>query len=152
MHKNSLIHSRLVNFIYVKFPNFLYIPIIEILFCLQRSKSLKNKKVNKRNKTLELIESITSRYNKLVMNKKRKLRKLLNFQGNFNKRMKISFLNDNLQLYLLRNLLYRILDKCITVPKIRELVKIEILRAPEKTFSDFVHLFYELKKELDFVS
>ena len=86
------------------------------------------------------------------MNKKRKLRKLLNFQGNFNKRMKISFLNDNLQLYLLRNLLYRILDKCITVPKIRELVKIEILRAPEKTFSDFVHLFYELKKELDFVS
>jgi hypothetical protein len=86
------------------------------------------------------------------MNKNRKMRKLLNFQGNFNISMKISFLNDNLQLYLLRNLLYRILDKCITIPKIRELVKIEILRAPERTFSDFVHLFYELKKELEFVS
>jgi hypothetical protein len=65
--------------------------------------------------------------------------------------MKFSFLNEDLQLYLLRNLLYRILDNCITKTEIRKLIKKEILRAPEKTFSDFVHLYYQLKEELNSV-
>jgi len=86
------------------------------------------------------------------MNKNRKMLKLLNFQGNYNKRLKFSFLNDELQLYLLRNLLYRILNKCITSSNIRELVKVEILKAPERTFSDFVYLYEELKKELGSIS
>ena len=86
------------------------------------------------------------------MIKDRKMQKLLNFQGNDNKRLKFSILNDELQLYLLRNLLYRILNKCIPQAKIRKLVKIEILKAPEGTFSDFVYLCEELKRELKIVS
>jgi len=115
-------------------------------------KYFKNKKIRKRNGTLELIEAIIIAYNKNTINKNKKRVNLLNFQEQINKRLKLSFLKDDLQLYLLRNLLYRILNKCITQSNIRELVKMEILRAPERTFSDFVYLYYELRKELNLVS
>ena len=134
MLKNSLIYSTLAKFIFVRLPSFLFLPIIEILYHIHRSRSLKNKKIDKRNGTLELVESIVLKYNKSLMIKDRKMQKLLNFQGNYNIRLKFSILNDELQLYLLRNLLYRILNKCIPQSKIRKLVKIEILKAPEGTF------------------
>ena len=72
---------------------------------------------------------------------------LLNFHRNFNKKANRSLLKDNLQLYLLRNLLYRILNKCLTQDKIRKLVKMEILKAPERTFSEFIDLYNELRRE-----
>ena len=87
-----------------------------------------------------------------MINKNKKRVNLLNFHQEISKRLKLSFLKDDLQLYLLRNLLYRILNKCITQSNIRKLVKIEVLKAPEGTFSDFVYLFDELKKELKFGS
>ncbi|GAH04447.1 unnamed protein product [marine sediment metagenome] len=115
-------------------------------------KYFKNKKIRKRNSTLELIEAIIITYNKITISKNKKRANLLNFHQKINKRLKLSFLKDDLQIYLLRNLLYRILNSCITQSNIRKLVKMEILRAPERSFSDFVYLYDELRKELNFVS
>ena len=152
MDKDSLIYRILVNLIFAKSSTIFFYPIIGILFNSYRLKYFKNKKIRKRNGTLELIEAIIMTYNKITINKNKKRVNLLNFQEKINKRLKLSFLKDDLQLYLLRNLLYRILNKCITQSNIRELVKMEILRAPERTFSDFVYLYDELKKELNLVS
>jgi len=152
LDKNSLIYRILVNLIFAKLPNIFFFPIIGILFYGYRLKYFKNKKIRKRNNTLELIEAIIITYNKITINKNKKRVNLLNFHQKINKILKLSFLKDDLQLYLLRNLLYRILNKCITQSNIRELVKMEILRAPERTFSDFVYLYYELRKELNLVS
>lgn len=146
MDKNSPIYRILVN------PAIFFFPIIGILFYGYRLKYFKNKKNRKRNSTLELIEAIIITYDKITINKNKKKLNLLEFHQKINKRLKFSFLKDDLQLYLLRNLLYRILNKCITQSNIRELVKMEILRAPERTFSDFVYLYDELKKELNLVS
>ncbi len=152
MDKNSPIYKILVNLIFAKLPTIFLFPIIEILFYGYRLKYFKNKKIRKRNNTLELIEAIIITYNKITINKNKKRVNLLNFHQKINKRLKLSFLKDDLQIYLLRNLLYRILNKCITQSNIRELVKMEILRAPERTFSDFVYLYDELRNELNFVS
>jgi len=149
LDKNSLIYRILVNLIFAKLLAIFFFPIIGILFYRNRLKYFKNKNTRKRNGTLELIEAIIITYNKITINKNKKK---LNFHQKINKRLKLSFLKDNLQLYLLRNLLYRILNKCITQSNIRKLVKMEILRAPERTFSDFVYLWDELKRELKFVS
>jgi hypothetical protein len=151
LHKNSLIYNVLVNFFFVKLPNFVFLPIIVILYYIHRSRFPKNKKINKCNGTLGLIESIISTYNRRMINKNRNMLKLLQFQGNLNKKLKFTLLNDEVQLYLLRNLVYRILNKCIPQSKVRKLVKMEILRAPGGTFSDYVHLCDELKKESNFV-
>lgn len=152
MDKNTLIYRILVNLIFAKLPTIFFFPIIGILFYGYRLKYFKNKNIHKRDGTLKLIEEIIIAYNKITINKNKKRINLLNFQEKINKRLKLSFLKDDLQLYLLRNLLYRILNKCITQSNIRELVKNEILRAPERTFSDFVYLYDELRKELNLVS
>ena len=152
MDKNSLIYRILVNLIFAKLPTIFFFPIIEILFYGYRLKYFKNNKIRKRAGTLELIEAIIITYDKIMINKNKKRVNLLNFHQKISKRLKLSFLKDDLQLYLLRNLLYRILNKCITQSNIRKLVKIEVLKAPEGTFSDFVYLFDELKKELKFGS
>ena len=151
MDKNSLIYRIFVNLIFAKLPTIFFFPILRILLYGYRLKYFKNKKISKRNSTLELIEAIIITYNKITINKNKKRVNLLNFHQNINKRLKLSFLKDDLQIYLLRNLLYRILNKCITQSDIRELVKMEILRAPERTFSDFVYLYDELRKELKIV-
>lgn len=147
MDKNSLIYNALVNFIIVKLPSFLLLPLLEILFYFYRMKFIK-KKINKRNSTLELIESIVLTYNRISNKKNSTNLSLLNIHEKFNKKIHRSLLKDNLQLYLLRNLLYRILNKCLTQDKIRKLVKMEILKAPERTFSEFIDLFDELRREL----
>ena len=152
MDKNSLIYRILVNLIFAKLLTIFFFPIIRILLYGYRLKNFKNKNIRKRNSTIELIEAIIITYNKITFNKNKKKLNLLNFHQKINKRLKLSFLKDDLQLYLLRNLLYRILNKCITQSNIRELVKMEILRAPERTFSDFVYLYDELRKELNLVS
>jgi hypothetical protein len=107
------------------------------------------KQINKRIGTLELIESIILTYDQIAIKRNDTNLNLLNFHQNFNKKIYRSLLKDNLQLYLLRNLLYRILNKCLTQDKIRKLVKMEILKAPERTFSDFIDLFNELRRELN---
>ena len=152
MDKNSLIYRILVNLIFAKLPTIFFFPIIGILFYGYRLKYFKNNKIRKRAGTLELIEAIIITYDKIMINKNKKRVNLLNFHQKISKRLKLSFLKDDLQLYLLRNLLYRILNKCITQSNIRKLVKMEILRAPERTFSDFVYLYDELRKELNLVS
>ena len=152
MDKNSLIYSILVNLIFAKLPTIFFFPIIGILFYGYRLKYFKNNKIRKRAGTLELIEAIIITYDKIMINKNKKRVNLLNFHQKISKRLKLSFLKDDLQIYLLRNLLYRILNKCITQSNIRKLVKMEILRAPERTFSDFVYLYDELRKELNLVS
>jgi hypothetical protein len=86
-----------------------------------------------------------------MIKKNRKKLILLNFHQKINKKLRLSFFKHDLQLCLLRNLLYKILDKCIIQSKIRELVKMEILKAPERTFSDFVYLYDEIRKELKIV-
>jgi len=114
-------------------------------------KFIKNK-INKRLGTLELIESIVLTYDKIVNKRNNSSLNLLNFHEKFNKRVNRSLIKDNLHLYLLRNLLYRILNKCLTQDKIRKLVKMEILKAPERTFSDFIDLFNDLRGELNTIN
>lgn len=150
--KKSLINGIFVNFIFAKLATIFFLPIIWIFFYVYRVKFFKSEKCNKRNDTAELIEAIIIAYNKIIISKNKKWLNLLNSHQKINKRIKLSFLKDDLQLYLLRNLLYRILDKCITQSSIRKLVKMEILRAPERTFSDFVYLCDEIRKELKLVT
>ncbi|GAG92845.1 unnamed protein product, partial [marine sediment metagenome] len=69
-------------------------------------KYFKNKNIHKRNGTLELIEAIVIAYNKITITNNNKKLNLLNFHQKINKRLKLSFLKDDLQIYLLRNLLY----------------------------------------------
>ena len=152
MAKKFLIYRVFVNLIFDKLPISLFFPLIVILLSIYKKKSVKNKKLNKRHCTLELIEAIIIAYNKKLIKRNERQILILNFQEKIDKRLKIFLINDDLQLYLLRNLLYRILNKCITQSNIRKLVKIEVLKAPEGTFSDFVYLFDELKKELKFGS
>ena len=147
MDKSSLIYDALVNFIIVKLPNFILLPVLEILYHFYRMKFIK-KQINKRIGTIELIESIVLTYDNIVIKRNNSDLNLLNFHRNFNKKVNRSLINDNLQLYLLRNLLYRILNKCLTQDKIRKLVKMEILKAPAKTFSEFIDLFNELRRGL----
>lgn len=147
MDKSSLIYSTLVNFIIGKLPNFILLPVLDIIYHFYRIKFIK-RQINKRIGTLELIESIVLTYDRIAIKRNDANLNLLNFHRNFNKKVNRSLLKDNLQLYLLRNLLYRILNKCLTQDKIRKLVKMEILKAPEKTFSDFIDLFNELRREL----
>jgi len=108
-----------------------------------------NKKKNNRNNTIILIESIVLTYDKINVKRNNIELNLLNIHEKFNKKIKLSLLKSNLQLYLLRNLLYRILNKCLSQSTIRKLVKMEILKAPERTFSDFIELFNELRRELN---
>ena len=96
---------------------------------------------------MELIESIVLTYDKIIIKRNNINLNLLNFHRNFNKKVNHLLLKYNLQLYLLRNLLYRILNKCLTQDKIRKLVKMEILKAPERTFSEFIDLFNDLRRE-----
>ena len=151
MDKSSLIYDVLVNFIIVKLPTFLLLPVLEIILHFYKVKFI-NKKFNKRNNTLELIESIVLTYDKIVNKRNNSSLNLLNFHEKFNKRVNRSLIKDNLHLYLLRNLLYRILNKCLTQDKIRKLVKMEILKAPERTFSDFIDLFNDLRGELNTIN
>lgn len=75
-------------------------------------------------------------YFALILNKKNKFLKIANFL-------------DFLCLNLLRKNLYRILDKSITEPSFRKLIKIEIFKVPTGTFSEFIILFNELKSEME---
>ena len=146
MAKNSLIYNAIVNFIIVKLPTFILLPVLEIFYHFYRIKFIK-RHINKRIGTLELIESIVLTYDKIIIKRNNINLNLLNFHRNFNKKVNHLLLKYNLQLYLLRNLLYRILNKCLTQDKIRKLVKMEILKAPEKTFSEFIDLFNDLRRE-----
>lgn len=148
MHKNSLIYNILVNFIFVKLPTYLFLPVIRTIFYFSKVKFI-NKQLDKRNGTLELIESTISTYDQLIIERNNKKLVLLNSHKKFNKILKLFLAKDKLQLYLLRNLLYRILNKCLTQSNIRELVKMEILKAPERTFSEFIDLYSELRGELN---
>ena len=150
--KKSLNNSILDNLIFAKLPIIFFFPIIGIFFYIYRVRYFKSEKINKRNGILDLIEAIIMSYNKTIANKNKKKLNLINFHQKINKRLKLSFLKDDLQLGLLRNLLYRILDKYIIQSNIGELVKMEILKAPERTFSDFVYLYDEIRKELKLVS
>jgi hypothetical protein len=147
----SLICNNFVNFFIIRLPNFTLNPILKIFYHFYKVK-LTNNKWDNRNGTLELIESIISTYNKIIFKRNKIKLDLLNFHEKFNKSIQCSLLKYNLQLYLLRNLLYRILSKCLTQANIRELVKMEILKAPERTFSDFIDLYHDLKKELNTLS
>ena len=151
LDKSSLIYDVLVNFIIVKLPTFLLLPVLEIIHHFYKMKFIKNK-INKRLGTLELIESIVLTYDKIVNKRNNSSLNLLNFHEKFNKTVNRSLIKDNLHLYLLRNLLYRILNKCLTQDKIRKLVKMEILKAPERTFSDFIDLFNDLRGELNTIN
>jgi hypothetical protein len=148
LSKRALTNKGLVTFIFFRLPSFIVLPLLNIVFYYFKIKFINNQ-INKRNGTLELIESVISTYNQISNKKNKKQLSLLNFHKKFNKRLELILLKYKLQLYLLRNLLYRILNKCLTQSNIRKLIKMEILKAPERTFSDFINLYGELRAEQD---
>ncbi len=147
-----LICKKLHNLNFFKFVSLFLFSFIDILLSILRLKLKKDKKRIKYTKTTELIETIIALYSARIVKIERKKLKVLYYRMQRHTQMKISFFIDNLQLCLLRNYLYRILKKYITKPVIRNLVKKEILKAPSRTFSEFIQLFNELRKELNLVS
>ncbi|MFX1478386.1 MAG: hypothetical protein ACFFCI_09655 [Promethearchaeota archaeon] len=106
---------------------------------------MKNKK---NSNTIEIIEDISRKYWVRVKKAQVKIQKLINSSENSIYILRLFLLIDKIHLYLLRNNLYRILNKSVLDIPVRELVKLEILKAPEGTFSDFVKLYNDLKEEL----
>jgi len=103
---------------------------------------------NKKSNTLEIIEALILKSKSRIKKLNRKKYKLLRVPKILSPIYRIYVFKDNLYLYLLRNNLYRILDKSIKDPIVRELIKLEILKAPKGTFSEFICLFNDLKEEL----
>ncbi|MFX0136040.1 MAG: hypothetical protein ACFFDN_20535 [Candidatus Hodarchaeota archaeon] len=103
---------------------------------------------NKKSNTLEIIEALISKSKGRIKKLNRKKYQILRLPKILSHIYRIYVFKDNLYLYLLRNNLYRILDKSIKDPLVRELIKLEILKAPKGTFSEFVCLFNDLKEEL----
>ena len=99
------------------------------------------------NNTLGIIESLILKYRRRLEILTRKNYKLFTFFKKISYISKLFVLTDNLYLYLLRNNLYRILDKIIKDANFRKLLKDEILKAPEGSFTEFVNLFNDIKKE-----
>lgn len=95
---------------------------------------------------LEAIESLILKYKRRreIINKKKYGR--LMFLKKSNSIYKILCFNDELYLYLLRNNLYRILDKGIKDTIIRKLINLEILLASKGTISDLIIHFNNLIK------
>ncbi|MFX1303749.1 MAG: hypothetical protein ACFFBV_11080 [Promethearchaeota archaeon] len=107
---------------------------------------------NRKSNTLRRTEDLISKSKGRIQKLNRKNYKLLTLPKILRPIFKIYIFKDNLFLYLLRNNLYRILDKSIKDAKVRKLVKLEILKAPKGTFSEFICLFNNLKKELYMIS
>ncbi len=107
---------------------------------------------NKKSNTLEIIEALISKSKGRIKKLNRKKCKILRLPKILSPIYRIYVFKDNLYLYLLRNNLYRILDKFIKDTVVRELIKLEILKAPKGTFSEFVRLFNDLKEELHRIS
>ena len=147
-----LICKKPHNLNFFKFVSLFLFSFIDILLSILRLKLKKDRKKIKYTKTTELIETIIALYSARLVKLERKKLKVLYYRRQRHTQMKISFFMDNLQLCLLRNYLYRILNKYITKPPIRNLVKKEILKAPTRTFSEFIQLFNEIRKELNLVS
>ena len=124
--------------------------IVGMLFFLKSliKTNLTEKKNRNNSKTLEIIENLVHKYRIRVENAHEKIQKLLNISENSIYILELYLLKDKMQLYLLRNNLYRILNKSVIDSKVRKLVKLEILKAPEGTFSDFVKLYNDLKEEI----
>ncbi len=98
---------------------------------------------------LKIIEAVLLKYKTRVLKKKRKKLKLLNYPIPLRNILRFTFFKDNIHLYLLRKIVYRILDRSIKDHNVRKLVKREILKSPEGTFSEFVKLYKELRNEKD---
>ncbi|MFW9866602.1 MAG: hypothetical protein ACFFEN_10945 [Candidatus Thorarchaeota archaeon] len=106
---------------------------------------MKNKK---NSNTIEIIEDISRKYWLRVKQAQVKIQKIINSSENSIYILRLFLLMDKIHLYLLRNNLYRILNKSVLDIPVRKLVKSEILKAPEGTFTDFVKLYNDLKEEL----
>ena len=102
----------------------------------------------KRSNTLERTEVLISKSKGRIKKLNIKKYKLLRLPEILIPRYRIYIFKDNLFLYLLRNKLYRILDNSIKDTKVRKLIKLEILKAPKGTFSEFICLFNDTKEEL----
>jgi len=122
----------------------------EVFFFLKSliTTNLAEREKTNNSKTTEIVEEIIYKYRERAEKAHEKIQKLLNISENCIHILKIYLLKDKVQLYLLRNNLYRILNKSVLDLKVRKLVKLEILKAPEETYSDFVKLYNDLKEEL----
>ena len=125
--------------------------ITVILFSIYRTSLEKRKQTSKHKKSdmLKIIEAVLLKYKTRVLKKKRKKLKLLNYPIPLRNILRFTFFKDNIHLHLLRKIVYRILDRSIKDHNVRKLVKREILKSPEGTFSEFVKLYKELRNEKD---
>jgi len=107
-----------------------------------------SKDIKKQTSALEATEALILRCKRRIEINNSKKYKLDMYSKKLLSIFKIIYFLDNLYLNLLRNNLYRILNKSVIDSKVRKLVKLEILKAPEGTFSDFVKLYNDLKEEI----
>ena len=117
------------------------------LFINDSSKN-KEKKKYRVEKISEIIEKTVNKYKIRMAFKNMKTVKILLSSKKSKIILKISVFKDNLYIYLLKNYIYRILNKILKDSKSLELVKKEILKAPRGTFTNFLLLFNDLIEEL----
>lgn len=103
---------------------------------------------NKERDVTQKIEDLVNKCKNLEVEKSKKKTWSSHFSKKLQYLLKILPLKENVSLYLLRNILYRILNNSIKNSNIRKLVKKEILKAPRGTFSGFKQLFSEITNEL----
>lgn len=106
------------------------------------------KDIEKQVKTKEIIEYLILKYKKRIGIINKKKFKLFTLSKKIYLLAKPYLFRDYLYLYLLRKNLYRILDRSIKEANFRKLINQEILKAPKGTFSEFVNLFNDIKREL----
>lgn len=117
------------------------------LFINDSSKN-KEKKKYRVEKISEIIEKTVNKYKIRMAFKNMKTVKILLSSKKSKIILKISVFKDNLYIYLLKNYIYRILNKILKDSKSLELVKKEILKAPRGTFTKFLELYNDITQEL----
>ena len=107
-----------------------------------------SKDIKKQTSALEATEALILRCKRRIEINNSKKYKLDMYSKKLLSIFKIIYFLDNLYLNLLRNNLYRILNKSIKNTSVRQLIKLEILDAPKGTFTEFVNLYNDIQLEL----
>ena len=130
-----------------------YFSILYLFLVLLSFKKLKRKEKADKNIFISGIENYLSTYNnKIAIILAKKFQLLLNNSLLRKFVIKISLFKEVFGLFYLRIYINKALNKILIDKNLRKLIKSEILIVPRGTFTEFINLYNELKKELESLS
>ncbi|MFX1556642.1 MAG: hypothetical protein ACFFC9_05270 [Promethearchaeota archaeon] len=126
-----------------------YVSLLPFFLILELSLiGIKKKKKREKSRIVNVIENKIANF-KIKQAKYLEKKSHCLLKKSFLKKItcKISQFRDALDLFYLRIYINKALNKILTDTNLRKLIKSEILNAPRGTFSEFLNLYNELRKE-----